>query len=580
MPGLTSAEPSDGAETPPLPRIAAVGAVARGLAWAPVVVVAAAAAFMIWDLRRTAVPGWDESSIAGYALNLAAALRRGDYASAFEQFLRPHNYPPLGWSGLTLAFWVAGDSWIVGRAATILAWAGTVLLATRLARRLAPPGREDATALTTAVLSLGSWLAVDLASTAMLESWTALALSGTTLLVVRAYERGTIASALSAGAMLGSLVLVKYNYGVLAATATVTAAASDVRLLAPGRFPGHRARAARTLAWILAGALVAPAWWFVWPLPAGLAAGARHREEAATWLRFSWGIPGLTAREFLYAYPILAAGSLLTCALQAGGAVRALFHLDSMAHRLCALMAGGGLLAVLTYEHREPRFLVPTLFAAWALAGGFAVAAVGRWTRPGWVQGASLAGLVFLALGTAGIGASALVRVAKPELAKPEAIAFGNRIGALARAPWNAHKLPPGAVDTKAVVLEEAAKNLDLRQPFTWITGAATEFARSSVVWYISVKSGIRALLGTASQDTEELMSPKGWPRDQFEAWVARYPQVVVVDPPSHDRHGAYGFEWDYHAWMAASDRYRVRARVPLAPDIPNRTLIVYERIP
>ena len=550
-------------------------------------------AWLLFDLRRTMSPGWDEASIGANALTLADLLRRGEFAAAFDDFHRARFYPPLGWLGHTIAFLTIGEHWRDARIVTVLAWGASVLIAARLARRLVASELADAAAIATVIFAFLSWLAVDLASIAMLESWCSLAIGATALLFVRAHERGTRASGLAAGLSLGVLSLVKYNYGVLGYA--IFGAAEGYGCLRSWilarRGAPDESHTKRVVPWIALGAAIIPVWWYVLPLPAGLATARQHREMTGMWLQFSWGLGGLEARDLLYVYPILACGSVLALGLQIGGVVRAAWNAAVPAHRICALIAVAGPAAVAVYKHREERFLVPTLVAAWPLAGAAAAALVDRCVsrflgkgspRAAAARAAGLAVLLALTVGTTGAWSSLLVRLAKPNDPAGFVDRFGDRIARWARAPWNAHKTEAGRVaDVRLAALEAAGRHLDVRQPFTWLNGAADEFPRPGVVWYLLTKTGNHTLLGTTAQDTDVLMGNPGWDEAAFDRWVSRYPQVVVLDPPFGDEDGSGRAEWNHFRWMGKNPQFRVRAEEKVeANGATVWRVIVYERIP
>ncbi|MBL8694265.1 MAG: glycosyltransferase family 39 protein [Planctomycetes bacterium] len=554
----------------------------RLLAFAPWLLLAAAAAYLILDLERLPSPGWDESSIGCYALNLARALRDLEFGLAFERFQNATNYPPLGWIGHALAFVVGGDSWFSSRTATILAWGLSIAFAARIARKLVPHELAGWAALTTVLFAFCSWLYVDLASIGMLESWTSLALGASLWLLLRAHETGEARRGFAAGLALGALVLVKYNYAALAIAAAVGAETYGLLWTRLARRMGREAEPMpwRMLTALAIGSLVVPAWWYVWPFPSTLEMGARHREVSISWLKFSWGVEGLAARDLLYVFPIMACGSLLALGAFIGGVLRAIRHHDQVAHRLVALLALAGPSSVMVYQHREERFLVPTLVATFPLMASFAVSMASRigGSRPNFV-GALAAAFPVLCFATNGVGAGMLVSWAKPEMPAEAAQAFGARVAKWAREPWNAHKRGPQQPgDVRAATMAVAWRLLNLREPFAWISGVTTEFARPSVVWQLTVLTGNRDLLATASQDTDELLANPIDEEGEFRTWAGRYSQIVVLEPSGTSPSSTIEARWA--RWLQADSRFRVRAKEHVPDRALPRDVIVYERVP
>lgn len=554
----------------------------RLLAFAPWLLLAAAATYLISDLHRLPSPGWDESSIGCYALNLARAIRELEFGMAFERFQNATNYPPLGWTGHALAFVVGGDSWYSSRTATVLAWAISVAIASRIARRLVPQEFAGWAALSTVLFSFSSWLSVDLASIGMLESWTSLALGASLWLLLRAHETGEARRGFVAGLALGALVLVKYNYAALAIAAVLGAETYGILWAWVAPRLGRAAAPVpwRMLAAFAVGSLVVPAWWYVWPFPASFEMGARHREISISWLKFSWGVEGLTARDLLYVLPIMACGSLLALSAFAGGVLRAIRHHDQVAHRLVALLALAGPSSVMVYQHREERFLVPTLVATFPLMASAAVAVASRVGRSrATLVGPLAAAFPVLCFATNGVGAEWLVSWAKPEMPAEAAQAFGARVAKWAREPWNAHKRGPAQPgDVRAATIEAASRMLKLREPFAWISGVTTEFARPAVMWQLTVMTGNRDLLATVSQDTDELLAIPLDDESKFRTWANRYSQIVVLDPPGAGPSSRIETLWA--KWLHGDPRFRVRDKAHIADRVQPRDVIVYERIP
>src|SRR5262249_40163301 len=146
----------------------------RAATWA---MLAASFVGVVAGIPRVGPPAFDESAHGFEALQIAESLRAGRVGRAFEAFVRPDIYPPLGRAALGLGFLFEGAGGTPPRVAAAVAGALAILLAARLARRVVAPERADAAAFWTVLFGATCGLGVRLARTAYLEPVGALAIA-------------------------------------------------------------------------------------------------------------------------------------------------------------------------------------------------------------------------------------------------------------------------------------------------------------------------------------------------------------------------------------------------------------------
>jgi hypothetical protein len=529
---------------------------ARLLGVATGALLAAGLVALLLGARRSGTPGWDATGHAFAALRMAQALRELDLAHFFALFHQSDFYPPIGRLGYVLAFLLDGNGFFAPRAANCVAWIGAIALATRIARRLVPADEAAAASFFTAVLGLTCWVGAVYARCTYTEPWSALANCAAILLYLRARSSGRARDAALVGAALGLALLVKYTYGLqLAAAIGVTGL---VQLLVRER----RAETIRGGSALLLGLAAVLAWWFLLPLPYGFPTGQAHAKAFGLYLTKAADLPTLGPEFVLVAWPLMSflsfAAVLLQLAAFAWGAVR----WRSEAHRLCLLLGVIGPIAFAAYPFRIDRFLIPALPAGWALAGGLAAAAIARFSPR--LRLAAGAALLLLLVGTAGLGAERVLRLAFPDLPAPIPAATAANLAAW-RNPYAFRTAPGGGPEGTEAVLRFAVSHLDAREPFAWIGGTGTEIPLALVQWTLFAASGETAALWREPDAQDHFWQDPGWSESDFRAWAARFPQLVTLDPPDPRDRAGREFERAFVAWMRADPDFEVAARESFA---------------
>jgi hypothetical protein len=430
-----------------------------------------------------------------------------------------------------------------------------------------PADEAAAASFFTAVLGLTCWVGAVYARCTYTEPWSALANCAAILLYLRARSSGRARDAALVGAALGLALLVKYTYGLqLAAAIGVTGL---VQLLVRER----RAETIRGGSALLLGLAAVLAWWFLLPLPYGFPTGQAHAKAFGLYLTKAADLPTLGPEFVLVAWPLMSflsfAAVLLQLAAFAWGAVR----WRSEAHRLCLLLGVIGPIAFAAYPFRIDRFLIPALPAGWALAGGLAAAAIARFSPR--LRLAAGAALLLLLVGTAGLGAERVLRLAFPDLPAPIPAATAANLAAW-RNPYAFRTAPGGGPEGTEAVLRFAVSHLDAREPFAWIGGTGTEIPLALVQWTLFAASGETAALWREPDAQDHFWQDPGWSEADFRAWAARFPQLVTLDPPDPRDRAGREFERAFVAWMRAGPGLRgrgagiVRAAGPGRPARPR----------
>lgn len=322
----------------------------------------------VLPLEATIAWGWDETMhAAGPSWRFATALSSGDLAGFFRALDACERYPFVFPLALGLEQLVFGISEHGARVFVTLVWCATILAVFLLARRAVAKESAGWIALLAAATSP---LALSFAGTALLEVPSAAAVALALLAWIRRREEGLTANErrrrdLLAGVALALVFFTKFNYGLLLWAALALDELVQLAL-ARGEPLGVRARSA---AWTTLVPLVALAWWFLLPLPHGLASAAAHRAAFVDWIggnqdlpQAPWTIRLLNAAAFLEPNP----RALLLVLVGTLAALRELRRPAVRALALAALVLGA---AILGHRYHLTRFLIPLGVPLWALAG-------------------------------------------------------------------------------------------------------------------------------------------------------------------------------------------------------------------
>jgi 4-amino-4-deoxy-L-arabinose transferase-like glycosyltransferase len=519
-------------------------------------------AALVAGFRLRSLPGWDESYHGVTALRYAHSLQHFEWRRFFEAFTFADAYPPLAHLGMSAGILLFGPGFDAPRLATAVAWAATMFLSTRLAMRFASDAAQGWAALATALFAATSSVAVSTANAAMLEPWSAMATTISILTFERALRRGTGGGWLAFGLSLSAGLFVKYNHGLvpfvaLPCTLALRGVASRLRPAeSTEAFPWGGA------AWAVAGFTLPCAWWYLLPWPGGGAdLAAEHRRTTLLFFTSPTGQGGLSAADVVAYFPFACCLSIFSCIAQSAGAIVLCIKNRSAAVRFAAFVAGGSLLSVLVYPHREMRFLVPGLAALWPLAGaGFAeiVCILGSRWRPAAAHAAAAGALAFGVV-TAGWGAWELFAWTHPG---PQPDAVRQNVINLAR-NWSfaypVMRVTSDVSDTRRQVLDAAAAELDPVVDFAWIGGSGNDFSRALVRWRLYQLSGRIECLGRENDINNHLLFDPGWDEAAFRAWVSGFPQVVTVFPPDLSFKPSMEYERNFVKWMPRVPGYRMK---------------------
>lgn len=315
--------------------------------------------------------GWDESMHAELP---AARMVLGDPGQAVDALMECEQYPfvfPVVLAAGQALFGVSED---VARGTAFGLWvlvglSALALLGRELGRRV---GRTKELAVALPLLSFTSPLVWRYAPSLFLE---VPFLTVSTLAVWAWLRRGDGAAQwrrgreLLAGALVAAAFFTKWNYGALLAAGL--AADWLVETCIETRAGRGRSQALRSV-WLALPLTVALLWWFAAPLPAGLDVAARHREAFAGFLAGNreqgttdWNMRLLHWGTGVARVPwlvVLASGWLL-----------ALRSAHRRPERLLWLLALASIVPVALHPFHLDRFLIPGLLPLWCLAAvGFA----------------------------------------------------------------------------------------------------------------------------------------------------------------------------------------------------------------
>lgn len=372
------------------------GRIAAGIALA-------LAIFWIATLPSTPAWGWDESMHAELpAARMLVALRHFEIGRAFGALLDCAQYPFAWPVCLALAQSLSGISEHVARAACIVAWCATLVGVFLLACELALALPEDRRArrwvpwIAFALAALCP-LALSYAGTLFLEVPFACAAVFALRAWVRLAREPSRRRAFAAGTWIALALFTKFNYGLL----LVLGLALDalVQLAGAARRGETRPFLARMARTALVPA-VACAWWFVLPLPGGLAIAAEHRTALLDFLHGNLGgAPTPAGRRVLYAAACFAPTPRFLV-LEIVAFLAALRFVRDPAVRVLALVFVAATLPVELHPFHQDRFLIPGGPALWALAALGIASLVPRATGGRIVVLAILAVTTLLAPGT------------------------------------------------------------------------------------------------------------------------------------------------------------------------------------
>ena len=329
--------------------------------------------------------GYDESMHAQLpALRMLYSARAGDFGQAWDVLLGCNRYP-FGYPvALAAAQAVFGTSELVGRALGRAIWVlgcfAIFLLAQDVVARL---GRCDPRAAGAdgrpRGAALAPWLALGLAAaspmtlmyagTLFLEVPFAVAAVCTLRSLLRWDEDGGGARrhALALGAWVALCFFIKFNYGLLLVAGVGLELACRT---AAAVHAGRTGAVLRLLAWTVAVPALAAAWWFLWPLPAGAATAAVHREAFLAYLtentdasmRVGWDYRFKDWSVYLVYSPLVlvavVVGLVANCDRLARPGVRPL-----------VFFALALLVPPAFHSFHVDRFLIPGAVALWVLAG-------------------------------------------------------------------------------------------------------------------------------------------------------------------------------------------------------------------
>ena len=322
----------------------------------------------VLPLDATIAWGWDETMhAAGPSWRFASALSTGDLGGFFRALDACERYPFAFPLALALEQLVFGISEHGARVFGTLLWCATILAVFALGRRAGGKASAGWIAL---LATATSPLALSFAGTALLEVPSAAALALALLAWIRRREEGLELRVqrrrdLAAGAALALVFFTKFNYGLLLWAAL---ALDELAQLATARVPTRRENLRRT-GWTALVPLVALAWWFLLPLPGGLASAAAHRTAFLDWITGNqdlppapWSIRLLNLAAFFEPNP----RALLLVLV---GALVALRDLRRPAVRALALATLVLATAILGHRYHLSRFLIPLGVPLWTLAG-------------------------------------------------------------------------------------------------------------------------------------------------------------------------------------------------------------------
>lgn len=534
------------------------------------------------NLERTW--GWDESMHAELpAARMVELVRAGEWRGACEVALECDRYPfvvPVYLAAVQLA---TGISEVSARTALATLWCLGLVAGVFVVRRLvgARP-RARAGAALVALLAAFASIARLYAPTLFLEASFAAVLSFVLLAWLRRGDPGAGRGAdLAAGVLLALAFFTKFNYALLLGLGLALDAACE--LAASARARRARATLAR-LGWVAAPAVLAGAWWFVLPLPAGPALGASHREAFLSFLAGNQGFAPTPWSHRLLDWTSLAVpfGTLLIALVGLGRALRAW---RETAMRACWLVALALVVPISLHPFHLDRFLLPAVTPLWfAATAGLLMLGEGASLRLGdWRRVASGVGLI-----AASIAASlwwqrhalGVLGLASPD---PAVRAYQEaQLGA--RALVTRHDPLP----TNGLRRAEASRLLDLvaqaagpSARLGWI-GMSSELSPAVVHLGLRARGGSRErFLADSPRDMDvayEGLDPN-WSREQLAAFASGFDVIFATDPPDLTRRPNRAFTARYRRALveelgwSEEELGSVEIRKDFGPPYPVRLL-------
>ena len=525
---------------------------------------------LLAGLPHAGTPGWDASGHALAGLRMAEALADFDLSLFFDQFLRTELYPPLGRLGLGVGSLIGGASFAAARAASCVAWILALAVAARLARRLVTPQQSTAASLSCVLFGLTSWVGAVHAREAYLESFSALAVSLALLAWVRALEVASFRRAFVCGLALGGAFLVKTPYGL-----QVIAVIGLVGLL-DLLSPAEQVAGVRRALGVGAGLGLVLSWWFLLPLPHGTVRGNEHWGAFLTHLTTA-ATQSSHGRGYLFvAWPLMSYLSLPAFGLQLCALVWAALKWRERIPRVLLVAALVGPLAFWLYPFRLDRFLMPTLPAAWALAGGLCAAVIARVPGPRrW--GLALATLL-LCIASSGLGAERLTRLAFPSL-PPQLPAEARANLKALQNPYAFRRAPAAGPQGTEAILRFAREHLLLAPSFTWIGGTTRELPLALFQWSLFAAGGPSTPLWKEPAQVDHLWTDPGWDEAAFRKWAAAFAFIGTLDPPDPLDRKDRAFEARFVAWMAQHPGFELLARREVTLESTRVHVVsIYER--
>jgi hypothetical protein len=491
----------------------------------------------VLPLEATLAWGWDETMhVALPAWRMLSAFQGADLARFFEALHACERYPFA--YPLLVAFeqGLFGVSEHGARVLGTLVWCATLLVVFAGARRAAPDRGQAA------------WFTLLLAATCPL----ALSFAGTTMLEVPAAFSTALALATwlrrrdeplesekrprrdrSAGWWLAVALFTKFNYGLLLWAAL---ALDELVELFLARRRGKARRALASTAALAFWPIAALLWWFVLPLPQGLAAAAAHRAALFDWLLgnqdqvpTSWSIKLLNAATFFAPNPrtflVLVAGALASLRLVGQPAIRALW--------LALAVLGAGVLA---HRFHLPRFLIPLGPALWILAGVGWARILPRERLLRWPLTAALVGFCAIAPGR-----DALLLADKLGFfsANPEVRAYQEHEFATQRELWGSRRLRSLglAAEESRRFFEVLASHVGAEERVAWLD-LTEEVSPAGLQYGLARHDRSRRVFAAQLWD-DNYVSIAGvdpqWSDARLVEWAAPY-DVVLFSEPHHLR--------------------------------------------
>lgn len=331
---------------------------------------------LVWTipLSRERAWGWDESMHAELpAARMVLALRAGDVGGAFDALLGCAQYPFVWPCVLALVQLVTGISEHAARVAGTLAWCATLfgvfLVAREVVRALqvarGARNGDRVTPFAALVLAAACPLALAFAGTLFLEVPATCALVWALRAWLVRRRQNTRRAELVAGAWIAVLLFTKFNYGLLFGLGITLDLAFE---LAAARRAGELAAHVRRTAWLALVPVLACVWWFVLPLPGGIAVGSEHRRVFVEFLSGNQGFGPTPWNERLHYLGNMFALTPRVLVLEILLTLLALRAVKVAAVRTLLLVLLATYVPIALHPFHQDRFLVPCGPAFWLLA--------------------------------------------------------------------------------------------------------------------------------------------------------------------------------------------------------------------